>query len=300
MCNIRRFYWFRELYEADFYKPGICGSGRTWASAWNVFRRATSRGGRRRRAAVDFVVCFGWGGIFPVVFFPIFTFFFERTRPAASMRPPCPIYLLTSNDITCNIRVGCLKFRSCATALGTHGGELCNKYVFLPTTQHLLLKTSDDQNPSHLSSVSPHQSVSFQWHLLHVSFSIDNRLWTSYIQPLPSDHVSCIQIHSNIIYRISAIHSIAVVPLQLYRLGCSDESEIAYVVVSESNAFRYPVGSDLRLARGACRYTSPPTVFAGHKGEYSYAWGITRKKLRGPSAVPLSCFSYFPPPITLI
>ena len=33
-----------------------------------------------------------------VVFFAIF-FFFEHTRPAASMRPPCLIYLSTSNEV---------------------------------------------------------------------------------------------------------------------------------------------------------------------------------------------------------
>ena len=43
-----------------------------------------SRVGRGRRAAVDFVVCFGWGG-FLRVFFPT-VFFFDRTRPAASVR----------------------------------------------------------------------------------------------------------------------------------------------------------------------------------------------------------------------
>ena len=49
---------------ADFHKPGIYGSGRVWANAWNEFRRAPSRVGRDRRAAVNFVVCFGWGDIF--------------------------------------------------------------------------------------------------------------------------------------------------------------------------------------------------------------------------------------------
>ena len=48
---------------------------------------------RGRRAAVDFVVCFGWGE-----FFRGFFFFFERTRPAESMRPPCLNYLSTSNE----------------------------------------------------------------------------------------------------------------------------------------------------------------------------------------------------------
>ena len=41
---------------------------------WNVFRRAPSRGGRGRRAAVDIVVCFGRGGFFVVfVFFDFFS-----------------------------------------------------------------------------------------------------------------------------------------------------------------------------------------------------------------------------------
>ena len=44
----------RELYEADFHKPGIYVSRRVWANA-----------------------------------------FFERTRPAESVRPPCLIYLST-------------------------------------------------------------------------------------------------------------------------------------------------------------------------------------------------------------
>ena len=54
----------RELYEADFHKPGIYGSGRVWANAWDVFSRVPSRVGRGSRAAVDFVVYFGWGGFF--------------------------------------------------------------------------------------------------------------------------------------------------------------------------------------------------------------------------------------------
>ena len=95
MCKIRRFYGLRELYETEFHKPGIYGSGRVWANVWDVFRRMPSRGGRGRRAAVDFVVCSGWGGFFfnmGMCVFSIF-FFFERTWPAASMRPPCLTYL---------------------------------------------------------------------------------------------------------------------------------------------------------------------------------------------------------------
>ena len=72
-------------------KPGIYGSERVWTNARDVFRSTPSRNGHGRRAAVDFVVCFGWGGFFRV-------FFFKRTRPAASMRPPCLVYLSTSNE----------------------------------------------------------------------------------------------------------------------------------------------------------------------------------------------------------
>ena len=48
VCNIRRFNWLRELYEADCHNPGIYGSRRVCATAWNVFRRAPSRVGRCR------------------------------------------------------------------------------------------------------------------------------------------------------------------------------------------------------------------------------------------------------------
>ena len=76
MCNIRRFYFLREeLYEADFHKPGVYGSGRVWANGLDVFRRAPSRVGRGRRAAVAFVVCSEWGGFFSCVL--SFDFFFS-------------------------------------------------------------------------------------------------------------------------------------------------------------------------------------------------------------------------------
>ena len=59
----------RELYEADFHKPRIDGSGRVWANAWDVFPRMPVSVGHGRRAAVDLVVCFGWGGFFLYVVF---------------------------------------------------------------------------------------------------------------------------------------------------------------------------------------------------------------------------------------
>ena len=73
--------------------PVSMEAGEFWANAWDVFFRAPSRCGRGRRAAVGFVVCFRWVGI---SFFFRF-FFFERTRPAASMRTPCLIYLSASS-----------------------------------------------------------------------------------------------------------------------------------------------------------------------------------------------------------
>ena len=60
-----------------------------------MFRRTPSRVGRGRRAAVDFVVRFACGEI-SCVFFDFFCF--ERTRPAASIRPLCLIYISTSNE----------------------------------------------------------------------------------------------------------------------------------------------------------------------------------------------------------
>ena len=64
VCDIRRFYRLRELCEANFHKPGIFGSGRAWANAWNVVFRAPSRGGRGRWADVGFVVFFVGAGFF--------------------------------------------------------------------------------------------------------------------------------------------------------------------------------------------------------------------------------------------
>ena len=63
--------------KADFHKPGIYGgSAPVWATACDVFCRAPSQVGRGR-AAVDFVVCFGWGGYVSLFFVfnePIFAF----------------------------------------------------------------------------------------------------------------------------------------------------------------------------------------------------------------------------------
>ena len=87
----------RELYEADFHKPGIYGSGRVWANAWDVFPRILSRVGRGRGAAVDFVVSFGWGGFFSFISFV----FFIRTHTACCKyeAASCLIYLSTSTGV---------------------------------------------------------------------------------------------------------------------------------------------------------------------------------------------------------
>ena len=79
-------------------KPISTTSGSLDAGEYGLTRRTCfvprpSRGGRGLRAAVDIVVCFGWGVFFCVIFLFDYFFVFERTRPAASMRPPCLIYL---------------------------------------------------------------------------------------------------------------------------------------------------------------------------------------------------------------
>ena len=85
--------------EADFNKPEIYrGRVRVWATEWDVFDCTPSRGGRGRRATVDI-----FHGVFfqcLVVFRVFFRFlYFERTRPTASTRQPCLMYLSTSKII---------------------------------------------------------------------------------------------------------------------------------------------------------------------------------------------------------
>ena len=69
------------------------------AHAWDVFRRASSRSDRGCRAAVEIVVSFGCG----VILF-LSAFVFQRIRPAASMRSPCPIYLYIINKNPSRLR----------------------------------------------------------------------------------------------------------------------------------------------------------------------------------------------------
>ena len=102
-----------SLYEPDPHKPGINGSTREWANAWDVFRRKPSRVGRGRQAAVDFVVSFGCGGIVRDIFFLDFSFFFEGTGPAASRRPSCLIYLSNSTGVRTGCHSVCVSVRLC-------------------------------------------------------------------------------------------------------------------------------------------------------------------------------------------
>ena len=77
----------RELYEADFHKPGTYGKGE-----YGLMREA-----RLVAICVEVVAVaglmwvwwcvFGGPGFFRFFFFD-FVFLFERTRLAASMRPP--------------------------------------------------------------------------------------------------------------------------------------------------------------------------------------------------------------------
>ena len=75
-----------------FTNPGSMEAGE-YGLTWDVFHRAPSRGGRGRRVAVDFVVCFGWGVLFQFFFQYIF---FLRTHTACckyeAALPHLPLY----------------------------------------------------------------------------------------------------------------------------------------------------------------------------------------------------------------
>ena len=92
MCNIRRFYWLRELYEADFPKPGIYGSGRVW-----LRRGRYCVAHRLELVTVAGLLWISWcvlgGRDFSVIFF-LRTHTAYCTYEAAS----CLIYLSTSNE----------------------------------------------------------------------------------------------------------------------------------------------------------------------------------------------------------
>ena len=64
----------------------IYESGQVWDNTWDVFRRASSRGGRGRRDAVDFV-CLKGGRFFRVFHEFAFSNSYTCTRPLAARDP---------------------------------------------------------------------------------------------------------------------------------------------------------------------------------------------------------------------
>ena len=70
-------------------EAGECVEGVGRVSSYAVSRWSRSPG------RCGFRAVFEWGGVFRDFFFRLL-FFFERPRPAASLRPPCLIYLSTS------------------------------------------------------------------------------------------------------------------------------------------------------------------------------------------------------------
>ena len=86
-----------------------------------------SRVARGGRAVVDFVVVFGWGGFFRDLVFYLF-FFFEHTRPAASMMPPWLIHLSASTGVrTAIIYLVCLSV--CVTFVVLTDCESCTRPI---------------------------------------------------------------------------------------------------------------------------------------------------------------------------
>ena len=117
--------------KADFHKPEIYGGRvRVWATEWDVFHCKPPRGGRGRRAAVDI-----FRGVFCLVGFRFL--YFERTRPTASTRQPCLMYLSTCTGVRtgCHYLISlsvcvCVKFvvftdcDSCTRPISTNSGSM--------------------------------------------------------------------------------------------------------------------------------------------------------------------------------
>ena len=118
--------YIRVYSEADFHKPEIYGGRvRVWDTEWHVFHCTPSRGGRGRQAAVD---------IFRGVFFQRlvgFRFFFrflyfECTRPTASTRQPCLMYLSTSTGVLTGCHfLTCLSVSVCVTFVVFNEAVFC-------------------------------------------------------------------------------------------------------------------------------------------------------------------------------
>ena len=95
--------------------PGSMGAGEYWLTRGTYF---VSR--HLELVAVAGLLWISWcvlgAADFSCFFFFRFSFFFERTRPAASMRPPCLIYLSTSNEA-----VFCFKANKASSYRGSYG-----------------------------------------------------------------------------------------------------------------------------------------------------------------------------------
>ena len=89
--NIRGITDLRELYQADFTNPGSMEEGEHGLTRETCFvvRRLDV-------VSVAGLLWISWCFFGAAGFRAFLTFFFVRTRPAASMRPPCLIYLSTS------------------------------------------------------------------------------------------------------------------------------------------------------------------------------------------------------------
>ena len=140
----------RELYEADFHKLGIYGNRRVWVNAWEVFHRMPSRVACDRRAAVDFVVCFGWGDIFSV---PAMSLHFQHSfvdpiseQPAWTRRrgshsqPICPQKLAPTYPHQV-YRLVCSHPRNLASAVGQYSSSQPASPIFDTTSECKLNKS---------------------------------------------------------------------------------------------------------------------------------------------------------------
>ena len=128
ICNIRLFYRLRELCEADFHKPGIYGSGgECGLTRGTCFIATPSRGGRGRRAVVDFVACFECGGIFLCFFFPRF-----RTHTACCKYESTQglIYLSNRNKEATQIRGS----NHIIPSIGAHVQQQCMAVISCSTS----------------------------------------------------------------------------------------------------------------------------------------------------------------------
>ena len=93
-----------ESYTRPMSSNPVSGSGRVWSNACDVFRRAPSRGGHGRRAAVDFVVRFGLGGLFSL---RMRLFFVFRAKKPVYNDNEAVFCLQAKKPLHTGVRTGC-------------------------------------------------------------------------------------------------------------------------------------------------------------------------------------------------